>query len=400
MLLKTNIKEAVRSLYSSKQRTLLALVGIVIGIGSVIALVTVGQIVANEALKQFKELGTDLLTIQKDYSGQDEEERSAGGKKETEFLEAMAIVNNCRSIAVVAPTVEDFAELQYGGRQAASPQVIGVTESFAGLNKLKLKEGRFVSDLDKDRYFCVLGSNTYQSLGKSGLKKIIGSKVGFWDTFFTVIGVLDSVQTGMMRPYSFDDSVFIPITTLIRMKSAPKVRTISARMRPGASHIRAREEVDAYYSRLNRPAVRVQSAKELIEQQAKQMRLFTLLLGTIGSISLIVGGVGVMNVMLVSVSERKKEIGIRRALGARRKDIQGQFLIESLILSIIGGMLGVVLGVSAAFALAYFNKWTFMVSYFAIFIGVGVASVIGLFFGFYPARAAAKLDPIAALRGE
>ena len=142
------------------------------------------------------------------------------------------------------------------------------------------------------------------------------------------------------------------------------------------------------------------SAEELIERMEKQMKLFTLLLGAVGSISLIVGGVGVMNVMLVSVTERRREIGIRRALGAKRGGIQSQFLIESMILSIIGGIFGIGLGVAASYVIAHFSKWEFLISYPAILLGFGVSSVVGIFFGFYPAHQAARLDPIAALRSD
>jgi putative ABC transport system permease protein len=132
----------------------------------------------------------------------------------------------------------------------------------------------------------------------------------------------------------------------------------------------------------------------------KQMQLFTLLLGAIGSISLVVGGVGVMNVMLVSVTERKKEIGIRRALGAKRSDIQNQFLVEAMILSMLGGAIGIVIGIGVSYVLSIVNNWEYMISYMAILLGVGVSSSVGIFFGYYPAYQAARLDPITALRSD
>ena len=147
-------------------------------------------------------------------------------------------------------------------------------------------------------------------------------------------------------------------------------------------------------------AVRIRSAEEIIAQMQKQMRLFTILLGAIGSISLIVGGVGVMNVMLVSVAERKKEIGIRRALGAQRSDIQLQFIVESILLCMVGGLLGIGLGIGASYGISIFSKWSFSLSYDAILLGVIVSAAVGIFFGFYPARQASRLNPIDALRSE
>ena len=145
--------------------------------------------------------------------------------------------------------------------------------------------------------------------------------------------------------------------------------------------------------------VRVESAEKLIEQMHKQMRLFTLLLGTVGAISLLVGGIGVMNVMLVSVTERRLEIGIRRALGARRRDIQRQFLTESVILSLLGGAFGIAFGIGASYLISHYNGWTFLVSTPAVGLGVGITGGAGIFFGFYPAWQAARLDPVTTLRG-
>ena len=170
-------------------------------------------------------------------------------------------------------------------------------------------------------------------------------------------------------------------------------------MGPNVPHTQATAAVQAYFRRVApNLEVRVRSAKELIASMQRQTQLFALLLGAIGSISLIVGGIGVMNVMLVSVTERRKEIGIRRALGAKRGDIQLQFLIESLVLSLLGGVFGMGLGIGVAYGACQYGNWEFFVSTMALLLGVGVSSGVGLFFGFYPARQAARLDPITALR--
>ena len=187
------------------------------------------------------------------------------------------------------------------------------------------------------------------------------------------------------------------------MRDFPRhsIREITARIRPHIHYQQAETEAQAHFRRVAPAApIAVQSAEQLIESMQRQMRLFALLLGAIGSISLVVGGIGVINVMLVSVVERRKEIGIRRALGARRGDIQLQFLIESLILSLLGGAFGLSLGVAISYVVCQVGDWGFFVSPLALVLGVGVASGVGLFFGFYPERQAARLDPIAALRSE
>lgn len=401
MTLKAHIKASARNLYAAKQRTILALIGIVIGIGSVIAMVSIGTIVSAEALKQFKGMGTDILTIRKDFSW----EQKATQKSDVpiQLNDALNIPVFCPTVLAVAPYISQDGEMSYTGKiiKVEGGSVLGVTQAFSGINKLRVENGRFISDLDEYDHFCVIGNSIYQKIKESGVSNIIGEKIKLGGAIFTIAGVIEKASGGgMMRQFEPNESAYIHITTAMRLKGNAEISTITAQIKPGASAQSAQKQIKAYFKKTKTPAVRVTTAQELIKNMQKQMRLFTLLLGAIGSISMIVGGVGIMNVMLVSVSERRKEIGICRALGATRKDIQSQFLTESVILSLIGGAIGIAIGVLLSFIVSYFSKWEFMISYLAILLGVFVSSTVGIFFGFYPARQASRLDPIVALRSE
>lgn len=404
MIVKTNIKEAADSLYSSKQRTLLALVGIVIGIGSVIAMVSIGRIVEEEAIGQFKNMGIDILTIRKDSAMGNEAGSRAGLQSPAVAIQLKDVLEMpayCPGIGSVAPFVTQGGEMYYAGRKLEGDSLLGVTQSFWDMNKLTAKEGRLLSDLDEYSQFCVIGSSVYQKMMKAGGRHVIGEKLRIGDGIFTVVGALKEVPPRGMRQFEANDSVYSHITTALRIGSSAEISTITARVNPDVPHNAAQNQIREYFAKRTKTKnVKVTSPEEMIAQMEKQMQLFTLLLGAIGSISLIVGGVGVMNVMLVSVSERRKEIGIRRALGASRGDIKGQFLIESVILSLIGGALGILLGVGVSFIISFLAGWHFSMSYMAIILGVGVSSGVGIFFGLYPAIQASKLDPIVALRSE
>ena len=391
-LLKANLKEAAASLLATRQRSLLALLGIAIGIGSVIAMISVGMIVRDEALKHFRELGTDILNI---YLRQSD----ATAGRLTVTPEVALGLTSLPAIAAAAPYATSYGEVTFAGRTIKDITFIGGTASLANLNKLKVKEGRHISDLDRRRYFCVIGAGVAEAMRRIGFERIIGETVKAGSGAYTVVGVLQYTPQGRRR-FDVNRSIIIPVSTAQRVFSNPGISNITARMSQGIHHVVATREVGKYFQRkapgLN---VRVRSAEELIEQMHKQMRLFALMLGSVGGISLLVGGIGIMNVMLVSVSERRQEIGIRRALGARRADIQTQFLIESLMLSLAGGMVGVGLGIGTTWTICQFTDWTFLISVGAMVLGVSVASAAGVFFGFYPAWQAARLDPIAALRG-
>ena len=394
-LIKTNLKEAAGSLLGSKQRSVLALIGITIGIGSVIAMISVGTIVKDEAVKQFRRMGTDILTIQ---NVSEEAGTRRGGAATIGLADALELAT-IPGIDASAPYMSSPGQASISGKTTARVYVVGVTAAFGELAELDVEEGRFISDLDRRRYFCVIGAEIAATMRAAGDGSVVGETIKIDDIVYTVVGVLRSGLRGP-REFTIGRAVLIPISTAQRVLGYSDIRRIVARTNPNTHYLTAMAEVHTYFRRKSRDlVVKIESPKTLIEQMHQQMRLFTLLLGTVGGISLLVGGIGVMNVMLISVTERRLEIGIRRALGARRRDIQWQFLIESLILSLLGGVFGIALGIGTSYVICQFANWTFLVPAISIALGVGVASAVGLFFGYYPAWQAARLDPIAALRG-
>ncbi len=401
MVIKANFREALRSLFSSKQRSLLALIGIVIGIGSVIGMVSIGGIVQSEAMRQFRDMGVEVVTIRKGFGRGEGPAAMAGADTGFRLEDATSLPLSIPSLAEVAPFSEGGSRFTVKGKEEYV-NIFGVTASFFSINRLKIASGRAVTDLDRYSPFCVIGSEMADKLKTADRSRIIGTEIKLGDNIFTIAGLMAPVPDGGgMRPPNLNKAVLIHATTASRAYPNNKITSIIARVRPGAGTTMLKQQVQAYFAaRDRRRNVEVQTAEELIENMEKQMRLFTLLLGAIGSIALIVGGVGVMNVMLVSVTERRKEIGIRRALGAHREDVQMQFIIESVVLCLTGGLVGILIGVVISYLFAYFTKWEFMLSMNAVMLGIGVSSAVGVFFGYYPARQASRLDPIMALRGE
>ena len=388
-LLRANVREAAANLYAAKQRSILALVGIVIGVSSVIALVSVGEIVQNEALEQFEALGTNVLSVS--LSGSNSPRTSLNARQAL----GLASVD---AIEVAAP----YSVWHTQGSYAAGVlpmMAIAVTEAWAEMFRTRMERGRFISDLDGQSPYCVVGAAVADALRRRGGTTLIGDAILVEDEVLTIVGVLEPGNVPNMH-FRVDDSILMPVGTAARKFGQRHIQDVGARFRSGVHHLDAAEQVRAYFRRVSKQlVVDLTTARALIEQMQKQSRMFTLMLGAIGSISLVVGGIGIMNVMLVSVAERRLEIGVRRALGARRNDIQSQFLTEAVILSLCGGVLGVGMGVGAAYAISAFAGWTFAISTAAIGLGGGTACAVGVLFGFLPAYQAARLDTIAILRG-
>jgi len=391
-----NARQAVDSLTRARLRSILGLVGIMIGISSVIAMVSLGEIAKDQARKQFETLGTDLLLIRPSFG--------AAGIGEIPADAAVAMADALPTIAEAAPRMLGNEQFRHAGKTVGQGGIQAVTAAFASINRLSLQTGRFVSQLDADRSFCVVGANIANKMREGGAERIVGETLEVGPLLFTIVGALESRTENYALPLHVDAdrSIFVPIGAAHRMAREPRIDAIVARAGDGVDYrtavASARSYFDSHAPGLNLDIV---AAEELIAQMETQMGIFTLLLGAVGSISLIVGGIGIMNIMLVSVAERRREIAIRRALGARRRDIQSQFLIESVILTLVGGLFGIVLGLFATWVIGrFFLGWEFMVSGTSVVSGLATAVAAGVFFGFQPARQAARLDPIAGLQSE
>ena len=389
---RANVREAASNLYEAKQRSVLALVGIVIGVGSVIALVSVGEIVHREALKQFEALGTNVVKVTVLSHS-----RTARGSLSVEAAEGL---HSLDALDVVAPYTSLIPTVEYSGRQLPAVSGVATTASWLAMYRARVESGRFISALDGEQIYCVVGAKIAAGLRGLGARDIVGESLLLnGEVVATVIGVL-APSTVETPEYRVDDVVIVSMRTAERRLDSPFVRSVGARLRAGVHHLEGARQIRDYVARVAEGAiVEVQTARSLIEQMQKQSRMFTLMLGAIGSISLVVGGIGIMNVMLVSVAERRLEIGIRRALGARRRDIQSQFLTEAVILSLCGGVVGIALGIGVAWAISAYSGWTFHVATNAVVLGAGTASGVGVLFGYVPAYQAARLDTIAVLRG-
>ena len=395
MLSRANVREAVASLASVRGRSILALFGIVVGIGSVIAMISTGEIVKEQALKQFEGLGTDILAIRRVHT------RVRGKALEFSAGNVRDLVFDTPEIVAAATWLDVGGDPHYAGRRiAGETTVLGATESLAAINRLEMAAGRFVSHLDRHQRYCVLGDAVARAMRRAGAGRVLGEKVRLQGRLHTVIGVLRPTPVRRfgqdLRP---DDTVFLPLAAAQRISPQSVLRRIVARTAPGVPPEAAAQAVSTFF-RHRVPGLRfeVRTAQELIDRMRNQGRMFTLLLAAVGSISLIVGGVGIMNLMLISVSERRAEIGLRRAVGARRSDILQQFVTESMVLCLLGGVLGILLGVAASWGICKYAGWPFSVSTTSMVLGVGVSTGVGIVFGLYPALKASRLDPIAALR--
>ncbi len=404
-MLNESIKMALEGMVSNKLRTFLTLLGIIIGVGAVIAMVSLGFGMKENIKNNISKLGSNLLVITSGGRTSSGARLAAGEGAKLTFEDGEAILKQVDGVARMSASVNRSYQL-VAGNQNWTSRVEGTTPSNFEIQSLEVEEGRIFrnNDLAGRSRVAVIGKTVADSLFPDG--EAVGQLMRINKAPFQVIGVLKSKgQSGMGQDQ--DDVVYIPLTTAQnRMMGITYVQRVTLQAEneniindvqaEAEQVLRTRHKIkDGDYDDFT-----VRNMAAIMDTMMETANSITMLLGCIAAISLLVGGIGIMNIMLVSVTERTREIGIRKALGATYNNILLQFLIEAMVIGIVGGTLGVVLGVSASFAISRFAGWNTVISVWAIVIAVIFSVGIGLFFGIYPARKAALLDPIDALRYE
>lgn len=382
---------------------MLAALGILVGTASVVAMISGGQLASYQALQQFKALGTDLMSITINTASKSDDSdsnnlSSAVVSSPVTVRKAINMQTASSDITSVAPYISLYQSIKFQG-YPVSGTILGVTEALQTIMKLTIKEGRFVSLLDKNNYYCVIGQKIYAELKKYSLDPI-GKQISIGNSIFTIIGILNDWTENSFIYADLNQSIFIPINTAYIISSYAQIYNVILKLNEDVNITTLEQDITNYFNK-NIPgkSLYFQSAAQILASMTSQQQILTAFLGFIGGISLLVGGIGIMNIMLVSVAERRQEIGIRLAVGAQKKDIQKMFLIEAIVLSFFGGIAGVLLGLTISFAIALYEGWLFMIFYQPILLGFIVSVLTGIFFGFYPAYKASKLLPIETLRG-
>jgi putative ABC transport system permease protein len=399
------ISVALEALAANKLRSALTMLGIIIGVSAVIAMLALARGASSRMMRSIQQMGTNVLVV---MSGQSRAGAVRGGFGSMETLtlqDAETIATTCPAILKTAPEVRSNAQVKYGN-QNTNTTILGTTPDYLSIRNYKVSKGRFFKarDVKAMAKVAVIGPTTAEDV--FGKLSPVGKRMTIRGISFEVLGVLAS--KGAAGGFGDqDDVVMVPVTTAMRRLFGQQyVRTINAQAR-------TMEQMDQATSQISRLLRRrhdiargadddfvVRNQAEIMEMANEASQVFALLLGGIASVSLLVGGIGVMNIMLVSVTERTREIGIRKALGARRRDIQWQFLVEALVLSLTGGVAGIILGVLASLGINSLSSMDTSVSVGSVFLSFGFAALVGIFFGYYPARSASRLDPIESLRYE
>lgn len=400
------VKIAVRALLRNKGRTLLTMLGIIIGIASVIAMVSLGQSSTISVTEELSSMGSNMIMVSPAREMRGGVNLGRTNARSLDKKDLQTIRQNAKYVDKISPLVTTGAQLVVGGRNHPG-SIQGVSPEYLDIRKYELENGTMFTEDDIKRYskVCVIGKTVVDNLFPDG-ESPLGKTIRFGAIPMKVVGVLESKGQNQMGQDQ-DDVVFVPYTTVQKRFMAItyfNMLFVSA-VSESESELAATEIT--YILRHNHNIkegaeddFEIRTQEELLTTINSITKMLTLLLAAIASISLVVGGIGIMNIMYVTVTERTKEIGLRMSIGAQQRDILIQFLSESVILSLLGGIIGIMLGLLLSFGLSKVLDWPFIVSEAAILISFLVCAATGIFFGWYPAKRAANLDPINALRYE
>jgi len=401
---------ALRALRVNKLRSALTMLGIIIGVGAVIAMVGVGSGAQARVAEQIQSLGSNLIIVLSGSTSTGGIRLGQGSQLTITEEDSAALAREIPAVQASAPSMRGNAQVVYGNLNWATG-IQGVTADYFEVREWSVTDGRYIvgEDVDGATKVVLLGQTTTQNL--FGDADPLGQVVRIKKVPFTVIGILDKKGQNSWGQDQ-DDVALIPLSTAkkkvlgVSQANARSVGAISVKVRTGEDMAEAESQMRALLRQRHRlqpyqdDDFTIRNLSEILQTQEESSKVMTYLLAAIASVSLLVGGIGIMNIMLVSVTERTREIGLRMAVGARGRDILMQFLVEAVTLSLIGGVIGIVLGLGGSRAISQFAEWRTHVPLEAVAMAFGFAAAVGVFFGFYPARKAARLDPIEALRYE
>ncbi|MBX7223269.1 MAG: ABC transporter permease [Blastocatellia bacterium] len=406
------VQHALGNLRGHKLRTFLTMLGMIFGVAAVIAMLSIGAGAEEESLRLIDTMGIRNVIVQnrefKDEDLKKIRENSLG--LSLRDVEGIARITPGLEACAARKRVRTFQIFTYTGKAEGS-NVVGVTASYFKLSKYQLAEGGFFAEPDEQEFeqFCVIGSRVKQKL--FGTASPIGKPIKIDKLWFTVVGVLADNNLGKdefegVKLQDFSSDIYIPLTTALKKF---ELKTFEAELDEAIVSLKNTTALKASAVLISQLLNKTHGEQDdfsivvpfqLLEQNQRTQRIFNIVMSCIAGISLLVGGIGIMNIMLANILERTREIGVRRALGARQRDIWMQFLIEALTISLLGGILGICFGFGISRVVATFAEWSTIVTSASIAMSFGVSAAIGLIFGIYPAVRASRLDPVEALRYE
>lgn len=407
MKIRDILLETFIALKSNKARTGLTMLGIIIGIASVITMTAIGNGAKQQVTESIESIGANLVTVSpgamRSFGGP---QGQRGSAKTLTLEDADAISESVSHVSSVVKVVSSQQQLVFSGNNT-NTSIVGTEPNYSIVRNVELREGDFLSDqnVEKTSKVVVLGSTVKDDLFGENASNVVGEMIRISGTEYKIIGV--ALSKGGTGPMSSDDTVYIPYTTAQRYLTGNKYLSniyISTESSDYSSLVQS--DVETLLRKRHKIAENgtddftTSNQADMIETVSEVIGTFTTFLAAVAAISLIVGGIGIMNMMLTTVTERTREIGLRKAIGAKRKDINSQFLIEATMLTLTGGVIGVILGWGISFVLNYFEVVNTQVSIGSVFLSFGVSALIGITFGYYPAHRAANLNPIDALRYE
>lgn len=412
MQFEENIRVALRGLIDHKFRSFLTMLGIIFGVASVISMLSIGEGAKRQAIAKYQDLGVNNIIIrEKEFSDEELEEVRAKFSQGLSINDAQVIKEVVPGVVRVASQAEFSTDVKYTDKSSRST-VIGITPEYIKMLNFETENGTFINEdhYKRNLKVCVLGAGVAKTLFQH--QNALGKMVKVDDQWMEVVGVLKSKAlftetVGELASRDLNTDIYVPLTTFLNRFTranllSSEVQQITVQVENSGKLMEISELIKGILQRhhFNNNDYTLVIPYELLKQEEKERQIYNFLLGAIAAISLVVGGIGIMNIMLATVMERTREIGIRRAIGAKKSDIMSQFVTEAVAISITGGLIGVVLGISLSLTISFFTDVNTFIRLYSVLVAFGFSVLVGISFGYLPAKNAANLKPIDSIRYE